>query len=271
MKKILLILTLLMSFACRKEVEWETGGTPEMNPVIECMLTNEPKAHEVIITYPVAKLNAVSQGIAGATVKLIDGDSVYPFAEDPLKPGHYFSDSTLIGIPGHDYKLSISIGGIMYEASYTMTSGELFQPLTYSVTGPGDWFKIAEIAPLYNANQFAIYEVLIDWSHLPAYDTLEYNRNHARVLAYTLPTIDVNEILPSGTEQVVFPKGSKINMRRYSINYDHALFIRSLLTETVWNGNYFDTRSGNVSGNFSHNAYGYFSACGVTQVSLVVE
>lgn len=271
MKKLLLILSMLILVSCRKEVDWPLDGVPAMNPVIECMITNEQKAHEVIVSLPVSQLNDNPQPVGGATVTLTDGNSVYCFTEDFSNPGHYFSDSTLAGIPGHHYVLSVKSDSTLYEASYTMIPGELFQPLTYTSAGADGWYKISNIAPLYDADEYAIYEVLIDWSLLPGYDTLEYQKTHARVLGYTLPTIDVNEILPSGTENVYFPRGAVITMRRYSISYQHALFLRALLTETSWNGGFFDTRSGNVKGNFNHDAYGYFSACGVTWLTFVVE
>lgn len=270
-KYTLLLILLSTLFSCRKEVDWPINAIENSNPVVQAMLTNETKSHEFILQYSVSNLNETPKAFSGATIKLFDGDSVYLFNESLSEPGHYNSKPNLAGIPGHQYQLTIFANGKEYTAEYTMTYGKIFSPIKYSQLNNSGWYSITDLPEIYNANDYAYYEIEIDWSHLSGFDTLPFNKTHASIKTYTLPSIDVNEILPVGLEDVQFPKGSIISTRRYSLSYEHALFYRALLIETSWNGGFFDTRSGNVIGNFNNDAMGYFSACSVVTTKDTVN
>ena len=69
-----------------------------------------------------------------------------------------------------------------------------------------------------------MYEVDIDWSHISP-DTL----NRAKQIFYTFKTIDVNEIFKPEQEEVHFPKGSRIIVKKYGLNDAFANYLRELV------------------------------------------
>jgi hypothetical protein len=90
------------------------------------------------------------------------------------------------------------------------------------------------------------------------------------MLFYTLPTLDVSEIFAPEMEKILFPGGTIITERRYSLTPGHAEFIRELMLETNWTGGLFSLANSNVMTNLSDGAIGYFGACSVTSLSLTV-
>jgi hypothetical protein len=54
------------------------------------------------------------------------------------------------------------------------------------------------------------------------------------------------------------------------LNPDHAEFIRSLLSETSWQGGVFSSVPSNVKTNLSDGAVGYFGVCDVETKFLTV-
>jgi len=112
---------------------------------------------------------------------------------------------------------------------------------------------------------------VIDWSAVPGFETLNPDSCRARLLFFTLPTIDVSEIFAPVMEQTFFPAGTFITERRYSLTPGHAEFLLELMLETNWQGSMFPTANANVSSNLSSGAVGYFGVCAVTELSLVVQ
>ena len=93
----------------------------------------------------------------------------------------------------------------------------------------------------------------------------------ARLLYYTLPTIDVSEIFAPGIQTIYFPSGTYITEKKYSITREHAEYIRALLLESKWQGGLFDTEHANLPTNMSNGAIGFFGACGVNTIYLKVK
>jgi hypothetical protein len=89
---------------------------------------------------------------------------------------------------------------------------------------------------------------------------------------YYLNTIDVNQLynIPE-TQEVCFPKGTRIIRKKYSLTPEYQEFLRTLLTETSWRGGLFDVESGNVMTNLSNGAVGYFSASTVVSDTITVR
>ena len=116
----------------------------------------------------------------------------------------------------------------------------------------------------------AMYELFFDWSKVNGYDSLEYNDNHFLGYAYTLKTIDINEIFAAKKENAIFPLGTIITEKKYSLTPEHAKFIRAMLSETEWNGNVFEASPANLPTNLSNGAIGFFGGCEVVVDTLVV-
>ena len=69
----------------------------------------------------------------------------------------------------------------------------------------------------------------------------------------------------------MFPKGSSIIRKRYSVSEPYETFLRSLLSETEWRGGVFDIERANVNTNLSEGAIGFFAASTVVTDTTIVE
>lgn len=278
MKHILLIiLSVLIFTSCEREAEWPTdeGKLPLL--VVEAMLTNEVKTQEIILSLPVTSPNDVPVMVTGADVMIIEGYiTVYKFIEDSLNPGHYYSKEMFGGTPGQSYCLSLRfVPGGRWDGYDEMPPAELFTPLSLSLANEEDsLYKITSVCQNYDPSKFAMYEISLDWSSVPGYDTVE---NKATLYYYTLGSLDMGEVLQSDLESVTFPKGTLIRERRYSISALYAAWLREILIETQWNNGIVVTQPGNAVSNmlmhvgvgddttYRHNIAGFFSACSVVE------
>ena len=146
-----------------------------------------------------------------------------------------------------------------------------FPELQYKESEDNELFHIDYVASSFEAEDPAMWEILIDWSTVPGYENSGPEETKKRLLFYTLPTLDVSQVFAPVVEQVFFPAGTRIDERRYSLNPAHADFIRSLLLETSWQGGVFPSDPANVSTNLSKGALGFFGVCAVNSLSLTVE
>jgi hypothetical protein len=151
-----------------------------------------------------------------------------------------------------------------------MNEGSLFRELTYARDDGNGMYYVDWVASAFSLESAAMWELLIDWSHVAGYESLDSADNHARMLFYTLPTLDVSEVFAPRMESLFFPAGTVITERRYSLTSAHAEFIRGMLLETNWTGGVFPVAPANVGTNLSDGARGYFGACAVTELSVTV-
>ncbi|MBU0763481.1 MAG: hypothetical protein KJ607_01460, partial [Bacteroidetes bacterium] len=147
-----------------------------------------------------------------------------------------------------------------------------FSPLHYdTVPGRSELFYITQVSGVYSPGEPAMWEVFLDWSHVPEYELLPDSSCRARVWYYSLTTVDVSQIFSPQQEQVIFPEGTRIVEKKYSLTLQHEEFIRGMLSETVWRGGYFDVTPANITTNLSEGAIGYFGACTVDSVIIIAS
>jgi hypothetical protein len=264
----LVLFTLLIS--CEKKTDWTLQNEQQDIVVVDGTLTNEVKAQSIKLSFPVTSLNETPSPVSGATVVISDEDSSYQLTEQPAKSGIYVSTGNFAGVPGNHYTLLISYKHKIYSAKTIMTNGVSFTQLQYAKNSNNGLFHISWVANSYNGERFAIYEILLDWSSVPGYQNSDPDSCKARLLYYTLPTLDVSEVFAPEVEGIYFPKGTFITERRYSITREHAEFIRALLSETNWQGGLFDSSHSNLPTNISEGGAGFFAACGITTDTLTV-
>ncbi len=271
MNRLLKYISLILIFtACEKKFDWPLASVDPGLIVIDGIITNEEKHHEIRLSYPVMDVGDAVLTISGATV-LVSGDSnSYSFIEDSLNPGNYISQEAFQGEEGKYYSLLISKDDEIYTAKAKLIRARDFTPLRYTQVANGKKYKIQWVAPPYNAQFGAMYEILLDWSHLSVYADSTLESTQARLLYYTLPSLDVSEIFAPEPERIVFPEGTRITEKRYSLSEDHTAYVRAVLLETTWNGGLFGTTHDNVPTNLSNGAIGFFGACGVTTKEFVV-
>jgi hypothetical protein len=265
-----LVMLLLLHAGCAREIDWPLPGNPPDLIVVDAILTDETKAHQITLTRPVHSLNESPEPVTGATILISSEDSIWSLTEDSTGSGIYTTPADFHSLTGKTYTLQIFSAGILYSAKAFMVPGVLFDELTYVKNNNDDLYHIEWVADAFSPSEPAMWEILIDWSLVPGYMHFDPQTCKARLLFYTLPTLDVSEIFAPLMEKVSFPAGTIITERRYSLAPDHAAYIRELLLETNWQGSLFPTANANVATNLSTGATGYFGVCAVTSLSLIV-
>jgi len=269
--KILHIVLLILLTGCVKQADWTLPGQSSGLIVVDATLTDIQQVHTITLSLPVTTLDTAAKPVTGATVLITTSDSLWFLNEDSLHPGNYATDSSFVAALNIGYALQIIWQDKNYSAQASMAAGKFFNELTYKKNEGDDLYHIDWVASAFSVDNPAMWEVVVDWSYLPGFDTLDPDACHARLLFYTLPTIDVSQIFAPIVEQTSFPAGSLITERRYSLTTGHAEFLRQLLLETNWQGSMFPSANANVTTNLSPGAIGYFGVCAVTELSLVVE
>lgn len=271
MKRLMIFCLCLLSLvSCVKETDWTTQGGIENMIVVDGILTSERKTQTITINHPVNDLNGKALPVSGATVVLLTSDSTWQLTENPAGSGRYLTSSTFIALPGKTYTLNIFNGSSVYSAQAGMVPGASFEPLSYLMNEHDSLYHVEFVASAFSSSSPAMWELLLDWTAVPGYQNADSSACKARMLFYTLPTLDVSEIFAPVVEQLSFPKGTVITERRYSLTPQHAGFIRALLLETSWQGGLFPTEAANVQGNLSSGAFGYFGVCAVNELSVIV-
>ena len=266
---ILLLFSILgMTMACTDEIDWDLKYQEMDLIVVEAKITDDIKSHEVNISKPLHEMNGTPEPVSGLVVELADGRSFYPLREDISRPGTYLTSPNFAGEAGKGYQLRIHQGDNLITAISYMREVTPFQNMrTYLVqTNP----------PLYevhitDSDEPAIVRLKLEWSHVPGYDTLSHEENHALIYHYTLGTIDVNRMFPPEREHVRFPPGTIVFREKESVNGPYEEFLRGIVSETDFRGGVFDVLPGNARTNLSEGAIGYFTATQVIRDTLVID
>ena len=270
-KYFLFILIIFVSLSCEKKVEWELQNEDNELIYVDGIITNELKKQTIKLTRIMSDPNEEPVPVSDAIVLVMIGDSVIEFNEEVANSGIYQTANPVKGIVEQPYFLRIIYEGINYTANSFMHPGLNFIPLKYSQINSTNNYRINWVAPAFHPNRTAMFEILLDSSDIPPYNTQDPELSKARLLYYTLPSLDVSEIFAPQLENLVFPQGTTIIEKRYSLTYAHAEFIREVLLETNWNGGLFGSTSANVPTNLSKGAAGFFGACGVTVDTIIVQ
>lgn len=259
-----MVLTALFLAGCEKATEWPLENNQTDYMVVEGTITNEEKFQNIRLARPMQGPDNEPEAIGNAGVLVSTEDRVYRFTEDPSEPGTYRSEEAFAGKPGKTYSLIINHNGKIVSAKTGMAPAADFVFLRYVRQSGTDLFRIVWVANPYNAKRPAMYEILLDWSAVPGYEQSAAEDTRARLLYYTLPTLDVSQVFAPAMEKVLFPPGTVITERRYSLTASHAAYLRALLSETNWQGGLFGSSPANLPTNLSGAGIGFFGACAVT-------
>ncbi len=265
LKQIIYLLVFLILVSCEAERDWDlqSGSLPVI--VVDGILTNEKKAHEIRLTRPVMEMNQTPEPVSGAVVAVFDGSKVYLLNEDPIKPGFYKTIPEFRALYGKQYRLYIFFQDQEYRANASMRPVTPLNPMI--IRTEGELFKIE----FQGSDEPSMVEVWLDWSHLSGYKDKPVDETQAKLVFYSLNSIDVNEMFKPEKETVLFPGGTKILRKKYSLSDDHQKFLRTMLSETEWKGGVFDVLPGNVFTNLSEGAVGFFAVSTVISDSTVVK
>jgi hypothetical protein len=87
------LLLLLLMGSCEKMTPWDIQSSDRF-PVVDCIITNEMKYHELKLYLSSTGLNQQPEGISDAVITLSDGDTTLSFTE--VEAGKYISDLPFI-------------------------------------------------------------------------------------------------------------------------------------------------------------------------------
>jgi hypothetical protein len=268
----ILFVTVFMALVvsgCEKEISWQVQEDVLKKIVVEGTITSEYKSQLIRISETMREPNEIPGAISGAEVIVSTNDSVYLFREDNAKPGYYISEKKFAGKPGNEYSLFISTEGQIITGKAMMMPVTDFLFLSYGSKEAGELLAVRWVAEPYSPSEPAMYEIYLDWSLVPGFTELPADSTTARLLYYTLPTLDVSQLFAPQMEKVQFPPGTVITERKYSLTDQHAAYIRAMLAETNLQGGLFNSVPANVPLNLSNNALGYFSACDVLEKTVI--
>lgn len=261
----------MLMASCVKQASWNGPGVNQDFVAVDGVLTSERKAQTITLNHPVNNLNDKAVPVSGATLLIFTADSNWTLTEHPSGSGIYKTPLTFIALPGKTYTLNIYSGSSVFSAKAAMVAGETFSQLVYVQNDKDTLYHIDYVASAFSNTQPAMWEILLDWTGVRGFQNADTSKCKARMLFYTLPTLDVSEIFSPVVEQVSFPRGTQITERRYSLAPQHAEFIREMLLETSWQGGLFPTAAANVTTNLSAGAVGFFGVCALNELSLQVE
>ena len=265
---ILAATALLVASGCTEEIDWELKYQEEDLIVVEGKITNEAKAHEVKLSYPVFERNATPEPASGAVVEINDGRVIHSLSEDRSRAGTYLTDPGFAGEVGRGYQLRIRIGDKRIRAVAFMREVLPFQFMRpYPVQQDPLLYEVY----ISDENGPAIVRLELDWSHVPGYEGLPADETHALIYHYTLGSVDVNRIFAPDREHVRFPPGTIVYREKESVSREYEEFLRGILSETDWRGGIFDVLPGNARSNLPEGAVGYFTAGEVIRDTVVID
>lgn len=257
---ILLLFPILLG-SCEKVIDLKYKDN-EVKYVIEGTLTNEPGSCTVLLskTRNFKDTNPFS-GLSGAVVKIENNGTVYTLLED--SPGVY-KLSTLTGIPGQTYHLTVAVEGETFKASSTM-------PLVV----PFDDFYLK--AKDFDSLKVTTYVKYKDPANVTNFYWFELFHNGRRQRNYSMMNdqftpgqeVTTSIIFENKTDDLSrnFKKGDKLGIEMHSIDPSVYLYLFSLsAAEGSDNG----AAPANPLSNLTGGALGFFSAHTTEKRTLVI-
>jgi Domain of unknown function (DUF4249) len=261
MRLTIAIVFLLLITGCEEVVD-RTINPGDKLIVVEGQLTNELTQHTVRLSWSVDDPDDKGAGIAGATVVIMEGATTYSLTESPLEPGEYLTPMMRV-VAGKVYTLHIRYAGQDYFAQDSSVPVEPMPPLEYRVQGSGYVLTIQKTGQDPNYIRHGI-----TWKGTPRCDG---GACQGMIVFYDLKTLDVNEGTRPAQEEFVFPAGSTVVRRKYSVSPKYRSYLRAVLSETEWRGGPFDVERANAPTNLSNGAIGFFAVCTTVIDSTVVK
>ena len=263
---IYLLLLFPLLFSCEEFAGWRLKPQKDNRLVVEAILTNEPITQEIKLSQTYTIANGQAPPITDARVEVEANGIVYGFEADTANPGTYKSSDAFAVVDHLPYTLSIEWEEMIYTASSELSRVSPMPEIGFRLDSATGNFGLVGLDQIFNPNQQAMYEVWIDWSHLQ--DSIP---NQALVYYYTFSFVHVNELIRPARERILFPPGSQVIVKKYGLNDDFADFLRAMLIETDWSGNLYFVASGDLPGNISNEALGFFTTCAVVSDTLIAE
>mgnify|MGYP002623747896 FL=1 len=256
------IIYTLIQTACEHPYNFDFFKQNDTILVVEGMITNENKKHYIYLSRLSGYNDTLNRPVSRAFIAVTSNDSTFYYHEDSTNHGQYYSRKPFVGVTGNTYNLHIEIGKKKYSAHCNMLPVTPPDTITFFHHDNGT-LSIDHVAPSLVTSNPAMYQLQLDWSNVEGFEQLPHNETSATMYFYSLTTVDISQLFIPKIQTIYFPPGTRIIERKYSINTDYELYLRTLLAETQWSGGFFDEAHGNLHTNIDNNAAGYFAACTV--------
>jgi hypothetical protein len=260
---------MLVLTSCEDIMDVKMNGSGTKYLSVEGSITTDTTAHQVTLSYTGDFFEQGELQMAGgAEVTISDGDTLYELHE--YKPGVYLTDSSVYGIPGKTYTLSIRLpDNTTYTASEKIDAcadidsiGQSSDLNSYIGYGYNVYFNAREPEPSGNNYMFLLYK-----------DQVLYTDTITEVVFTNdefINGMDVKDYPVYWIREVDMPKDSAlITLEMLSISKSYYNFLEALMLETAWKGSPWDGPPANVVGNISNGAKGYFRACALKRKSRI--
>ncbi len=268
MKNLATILSFLLIISCeQKEIIWPLNNSPSGLIVVEGILTNEKIRHVIKLNKPYLEQNEIPEPISGATVYIITNDSIPLIIEanETIEgSGIYITDS-IRAVANTLYTLIINYNSKEYRASAVQPPVEALGAISKKQVSDSTYtlnFISSGLAPNYIKHQ-------IDWQSTN--ECVNPESCQALQIFYDLKNIDINEQFKPDEEIVVFPKGTVIIRKKYSVSDEYKDYLRGMLSETAWRGGVFDVYQANAPTNLSEGAVGFFAVSTVLSDTTIIK
>lgn len=256
------LLFFIMLIACEEPFHSKNHHLEIELIIVEGIITNEKKNHEVSLSRIHLNQNGVSATVTGADVVITTIDSTFTLTESPAGSGKYLTP-LMRAVAGKIYTLTFSNDGKSYTAQDSSVPVEPLPEIDFDKQPEG--YRLV----YHESGQDANYvDHHIDWTET---DECPGAGCEGRVIFYDLKTIDVNDIYKPGKTDLFFPEGTVVVRRKYSVSAAYRDFLRSMLMETEWRGGVFDVDRANIPTNLSEGAIGFFAVSTVVTDTTIVE
>jgi hypothetical protein len=265
-------LVLLFSLACKQEVDFPLPKGGGVRLVVDGIITNETKAHQVKLTYSSKFNSTLIPLVDDATVFITEGTNTYMLRGKGK--GLYETDSIVTGEIGKTYTLEIKLpNGRSYQASSTMQSigniDSLRVVLKKEATIQEEYYSIIGTASI--LSEYFMVETEINGERDGTIQDVSFE-NSRYLLNGQIINAEIGYIEKDNSKLI--SGRNKINIRILSIDQNYREFI-SAFQEQLQNGDFlgglFDGPAANVPTNISNGALGAFGAFAVSQKEVELE
>lgn len=254
----------MVVFSCEERIDMPLQTINSDLLVVEAVLTNENQNHKITLSHPHQSINGVPTPASGATIYIVEGNSVvYNAVEFPSGSGVYYTEE-LVAVFGKPYTLLIQYQGKNFTAQSSSVPVEPLPPFQYE-SAADDYYRLI----INNSGSDPNYvDYKLAWNNTSFCQA--GGLCSGRIVHYDLKTIDVNELFKPDQADFVFPEGSVVIRKKYSVGSGYKNFLRSVLSETSWRGGVFDVQRANATSNLSGGAIGYFAVCSVVSDTTII-
>ncbi|MCI4669457.1 MAG: DUF4249 family protein [Bacteroidia bacterium] len=266
LRYIILLLSCFLILSCEERIAWEIQSQPDDRLVVQAVLTDQFMIQSIYLSRTSGSLNGGFPYVEDAEVWVSTGGQRLDFFLDSSRST--YNSEVPFGIKDSQvYRLNIRWQGDTLRAESQLSKVLPVPEIKFDLVPNHDsLLALTKIGEIFDPTQDAMYEVNIDWSHLT-----DSGPAQARSYFYNFSTIHINEIIRPIREDLVFPKGSIVSIKKLGLNEDFAKFLQSMLIETEWNGNFYFSTSSNTPTNIQPDALGFFSTCAVLTDTLIAQ